>query len=49
MVDSYHDLWVAHEKMVRREKKRDEFFSKMWKWVKVLWKVIQPRDRLSSS
>lgn len=35
--------------MITREKNRDEFFTKIWKGVKGLWKVLKPQSRLPIS
>lgn len=40
--ESYHDLRIAHKKIVEREKKRDEFFIRIWKAIKGLYKVLWP-------
>lgn len=45
-VASHQDLRRAHEKIITRDKKRDKFFTKMWKGVKGLWKVLKPQRRL---
>lgn len=47
-MESYGKLRASHEKMKKKEKKKDKFFSNMWKRVKGLWKVIKPQDRLPS-
>lgn len=46
---SHGILEKSHTRMVKREKKRDKFFTRMWKGVKGIWKVLKPQDRLPSS
>lgn len=43
---SHRDLRDSHNKMKRRGKKRDKFFTRMWEGVKGLWKVLNPQYRL---
>lgn len=31
LAESHRDLWDSYEEMNKKEKKRDKFFSKMWK------------------
>ncbi|KAF3658082.1 hypothetical protein FXO38_13380 [Capsicum annuum] len=45
----HRELRDFHEKMVKRDKKRNKFFTNMWKGVKGFWKILKPRDRLPSS
>lgn len=40
---------ITHEKIVKREKNRYEFFRKMRKGVKDLRNILKPHDRLLSS
>ncbi|KAJ8544704.1 hypothetical protein K7X08_017287 [Anisodus acutangulus] len=35
--------------MRKREKKRDKFFTRMWKGVKGIWKVLKPKESLRST
>lgn len=48
LVEYHRDLWDSHEMMKKREKERDDFFSKMWKRVKGLRKVLKPYEGLLS-
>lgn len=45
---SHQSLRESYDKMRRREKKKDKFFTCMWKGVKGPWKVLKPKERLSS-
>lgn len=49
VVESGKDLQDSYEKIRKREKKRDNFFRKIWKGVKGLWRVLKPCDKLPSS
>ncbi|KAK6782020.1 hypothetical protein RDI58_019816 [Solanum bulbocastanum] len=35
------ELSIIHNKMKKREKSRDKFFTQMWKRVQCLWKVLK--------
>lgn len=48
MAQSYRDLKESHEKIVKREKKREKFFTKIWKGVKGTFKVLKPKEQLPS-
>lgn len=37
---------ALNEKMVNREKKRDKFYTKMWKGVKEIFKLFKPKNWL---
>lgn len=47
-VGSHKEFSKSHEMMKIRKKKRDKFFTRMWKGVKGLWKVLKPKDPLLS-
>lgn len=40
LAKAHRDLNDLHEKVVKREKKRDRFFMKLWKGVKGIFKVL---------
>lgn len=48
LTSSHRDLKDSYEKMVNREKKKDKFFKKMWKWVKVIFKFLKPNHTFPS-
>lgn len=43
---SHRDLKESSKKIVKRDKKRDKFFKKLWKGVKGNFKILKPNDRL---
>jgi len=45
---SHAKLANAHTRMKIREKKRDKFFTRMWKGVKGLWKGLKPQESVPS-
>lgn len=49
LVWSHWDLHDYLDNIRRKEKKRYKFSTWMWKRVKVLWKVLNPREGLFSS
>lgn len=49
LAESHRGLRDSHKKMKKRKNKRDKFFTKIWKGVRGLWKVLKPRDSLDTS
>ncbi|KAF3628034.1 hypothetical protein FXO38_28453 [Capsicum annuum] len=49
LAKSHRDLKESYDNMKNTEKKRDKFFTKIWKRVKGLWKVLKPYDRFTSA
>nr|XP_033515315.1 uncharacterized protein LOC117279819 [Nicotiana tomentosiformis] len=46
---SHAKLENAHTRMKKKEKKRDKFFSHVWKGVKGIWKVLKPQELVPST
>ncbi|KAK6782111.1 hypothetical protein RDI58_019907 [Solanum bulbocastanum] len=46
---SHGELSISHNKMKKLEKSKDKFFTRMWKWVKGLWKVLKANEPLPTS
>ncbi|KAK6782255.1 hypothetical protein RDI58_020051 [Solanum bulbocastanum] len=49
LAKSHGELSISHSKMKKREKSREKFFTRMWKRVKGLWKVLKANESLPIS
>ncbi|KAL3330165.1 hypothetical protein AABB24_034161 [Solanum stoloniferum] len=49
LAKSHGELRISHSKMRKREKSREKFFTRMWKGVKGLWKVLKANESLPIS
>ncbi|KAH0722620.1 hypothetical protein KY290_005270 [Solanum tuberosum] len=49
LTKEHDELSISHSKIKKWEKSRDKFFTRMWKGVKVLWKVLKVNEPLSTS
>lgn len=47
--ESHRDIRDSYEKINKRGKKRDKFFSMMWKGITGLWTILKLRYKLSCS
>lgn len=49
LAKSHGELIRSHDKIKKRVKKRDKFFTRTWKGVKRLWKVLNANELFPSS
>ncbi|KAH0642234.1 hypothetical protein KY290_033830 [Solanum tuberosum] len=49
LAKSHGELSISHSKMKKWEKSREKFFTRMWKGVKGLWKVLKANESLPIS
>lgn len=48
LAESHRELRSSYEMIKKREKRKDKFFSKMWKGVKGQWNILKPLEKLPS-
>ncbi|KAH0644970.1 hypothetical protein KY284_032854 [Solanum tuberosum] len=49
LAKSHGELSISHSKMKKWEKSKEKFFTRMWKGVKGLWKVLKASESLPIS